>query len=343
MAFIYNRSWSRQELTRYVGDMDQLAGIRLMEGADGMERGARSLQVRTGSGLCFKVAADRAMDITACHYKGMSLAWISPVGEPHPAFFEANGLEWLRTFPGGLLATCGLDHFGPPCQDSGTDFGLHGRIGNLPARCVNYQAGWVGDEYEMVISGEVRQARVFGENLVMRRRLSTRLGSNRILIEDAITNEGFNRQPHMVLYHINLGFPLVSEHTHLKVATLQTLPRDAEAEKGLETWDRFQPPTPDYREQAFIHTPAAESNGHAKVEVENPSISLGLRLTFGTNSLPYLVEWKMMGEGVYVLGIEPTNCQVIGGRAAASEQGALPQLAPGETRHYCMELEVYPI
>jgi hypothetical protein len=64
---------------------------------------------------------------------------------------------------------------------------------------------------------------------------------------------------------------------------------------------------------------------------------------FDKASFPYLVQWKMMGEGTYVLGIEPANCPVIGGRVAASEQGALPQLAPGETRLYCLEVEVYQL
>jgi hypothetical protein len=69
MAFLYGRSWNRLELLRYIGQMDQLAGIRSLEGADGMERGARTLQVWTGSGLRFNVSADRAMDITSCPYQ----------------------------------------------------------------------------------------------------------------------------------------------------------------------------------------------------------------------------------------------------------------------------------
>jgi hypothetical protein len=70
--------------------------------------------------------------------KDKTLSWTSSVGEPHPAFYAAQGAEWLRSFPGGLLATCGLDHFGPPCHDEGADFGLHGCISNQPARSVNY-------------------------------------------------------------------------------------------------------------------------------------------------------------------------------------------------------------
>ena len=62
------------------------------------------------------------------------------------------------------------------------------------------------------------------ENLVLRRCISTNLGSNRIRIEDIITNEGFDPAPHMLLYHFNLGFPLVSENTHLHLYAEETLP-----------------------------------------------------------------------------------------------------------------------
>lgn len=59
------------------------------------------------------------MDITACRYKGISLNWNSAVGASHPAYYEAGGLGWLRTFQGGMLVTCGLDQFGSPCVAAG--------------------------------------------------------------------------------------------------------------------------------------------------------------------------------------------------------------------------------
>jgi hypothetical protein len=51
-----------------------------------------------------------------------------------------------------------------------------------------------------------------------------------------------------------------------------------------------------------------------------------------------------MGEGTYVLGLEPANCSGIAGRAAARKAGDLPYLAPGESRRYALEIEVveYP-
>jgi hypothetical protein len=340
MASLYGRDWSRQELIRYVGQMGQVAGIKLLEGADGVERTSRILEVWTGSGLCFHVLADRALDISSCHYKGISLAWMSPVGNAHPAYYEPEGMGWLRSFQGGLLATCGLDHFGPPCRDEGEDLGLHGRASNLPARYVSHRAFWTGDAFEMEISGEVRQTRVFGENLVLRRRISTRLGTSKIRVEDVVTNEGFAPHPHMILYHVNLGFPLLSETSRLNLDVEETIPRDADAKAGIADWRSFQPPTAGYREQVFIHTPQASDENIVTAEVTNPALGLGLRLAYDRTTLPYLVQWKMMGEGLYVLGVEPTNSHTILGRAAARESGKLTYLDAGESRRYVLELAV---
>jgi hypothetical protein len=340
MTMLFNREWSKAELLSRVGQMEQLAGIRLLEAADGKARGCRMLDVWTGSGLRFQVNAERTLDISGCDFKGIPLAWRSPTGDVHPAFYEPQGLGWLRSFPGGLLATCGLDQFGSPSQEGGAEFGLHGRISNSPASQVNTRTFWDGDDYKLEISGETRQAALFCENLILRRKISTALGSNRIRIEDVVTNEGFQPAPHMLLYHFNLGFPLVSEQTRLQLQSEETLPRDATAQSGLAEWDRFQAPTPGYSEQVFIHRPVAAENGLTTVELRNPQLGLGLRWTYKTAELPYLMEWKMMGEGAYVVGVEPANCKGLGGRAGTREAGQLPILVPGESRGYHINVEV---
>jgi hypothetical protein len=340
MITLYNRDWSRQEIAWHVGHMDQIAGIRLVEAADGPARGTRMLQVWTGSDLYFDVLADRSLDIGACRYKGVPLAWASSVGVVHPAYYEPEGLGWLRSFGGGLLATCGLDQFGSPSSDAGEEFGLHGRVGNLPATSVGYRTYWDGDDYELEISGQVRQTRVFGENLVLRRRISTRLRSNKIWIEDTVTNEGFALQPHMILYHFNLGFPLVSEDSRLILEAEETVPRDADAEPGLAEWMNFHAPTAGYREQVFWHAPAADAEGKVHIELKNPALDIGLRWTYDKASLPHLFEWKMMGQGMYVVGVEPANSSGMRGRAVARQADDLPHMEPGESRSYAIEVEV---
>jgi hypothetical protein len=329
VAHLYGQSWKRSDLVHYVGQMEQLAGIKAFESADCLERGGRVFEVYTGAGLTFRVMADRALDISSCRFLDMPVAWASPSGEVHPTYYEAAGSGWLRSFPGGLLATCGLDHFGAPSSDDGEAFGLHGRVGNLPARQVSHRAFWDGDDYDLEISGEIRQARLFGEFLTLRRRILTRLGSTRIQIDDEVVNEGFQPQPHMILYHFNLGFPLITPRSELRIPAQQTVARDSEAAAGLNEWIRFQEPTSGYREQVFRHTLS-----EGRVEIYNPERALRLTLTYDTTTLPHLFQWKMMGQGAYVLGIEPANSSAIQGRAKARETGDLVILQPGESRHY---------
>jgi hypothetical protein len=274
----------------------------------------------------------------------MSLTWRSSVGDAHTTYYDASGSAWLRSFQGGMLVTCGLDTFGKPNRDGEEEFGLHGRVSNTPARAVNYSAAWVGDEYRLEVSGEIRQTRVFGENLVMRRRILTAMGSNRIRVEDVVTNESFSSHRHMILYHINSGFPLLSEKARLKFDICATTPYDETSRLGVRDWMVFQPPTPGYQEQNFIHVPVPDGKGWAVAELENPELKLGLRISFDTSTLPYLNEWKMMGEGLYVLGIEPINWAANNGCNSASAQKLLPILEAGESRSYALEIEVveYP-
>jgi hypothetical protein len=340
MAKLFNCEWTKSELLSRVGQMDQLAGIRLLEAGDGKARGCRVLDVWTGTGLRFQVNAERALDISSCDFKGAPLAWRSPAGDVHPAFYEPQDIGWLRSFSGGLLVTCGLDHFGSPAKDGDTELGLHGRISNSPAAQVNYRTFWDGDDYKLEITGETRQANVFGENLVLRRRISTALGTNCIHIEDVVANEGFESAPHMLLYHFNIGFPLVSENTRLHLQSEETLPRNADAQSGMAEWDRFQSPTPGFREQVFIHRPKSDGDGIATVELNNPQMGFGVRWKYGTANLPYLMEWKMMGQGAYVIGVEPTNCNGLAGRPVTRELGQLPILESGESRDYHIDVEV---
>lgn len=243
-----------------------------------------------------------------------------------------------------MLVTCGLDTFGPPDRDGDEELGMHGRVSNIPGRAVNHSAAWVEDNYRLEISGEVQQTRVFGENLVLRRRVSTAMGSNCIRIEDMVTNEGFSPHPHMIMYHINAGFPLLSEKARLKFNVRETIPYDDASQQGVKDWMVFQPPTAGFLEQNFVHVPVPDERGWSVAELENPELKLGLRLSFDTSTLPYLNEWKMMGEGLYVLAIEPINCNADGGRALAREQNLLPFLEVGESRRYTLEIEVveYP-
>src|ERR1044071_8967442 len=112
MVELYGKTLSRRQVAERAGMLSQFAGVRLMTLGDGLERGVRMLEFRTGSGLRFTVLVDRAMDIADCEHNGRAVGWHSPSGFKHPGLHEyegEGGLGWFRSFS-GLMVTCGLDH-----------------------------------------------------------------------------------------------------------------------------------------------------------------------------------------------------------------------------------------
>jgi galactose mutarotase-like enzyme len=282
------------------------------------------------------------MDLGFAEHRGTPLAWLSPNGVVAPAFHEPEGEGWLHSFPGGLLVTCGLRNVGPPGERGGEEFGLHGRASHIPATRVSYDTLWDEEGCVLQASGQIRESRVFGPNLVLRRRIRARLGESRVKIEDEIENEGFDAEPLMVLYHINLGWPLLDETSHLTGPGRPgepPVPRDKEAETGLDTWNRFAAPTPGFKERVFYHRPAAGKDGRAEARLENSDLGLHFSVRFRPEELPEFVQWTMTGEGTYVLGLEPATCRVEG-QSAEEAAGRLLRLEPGETRSHQLEIEV---
>jgi len=341
MAFIHGKNRARQEISRLTGSLSQIGGIRRMVLADGPEKGVEALQFRTGTGFSFTVLADRGLDISHAEHCGRSLAWQSSVGDISPCFYEPEGAGWLRGFYGGLMVTCGLASAGAKSVDQGEELGLHGRYSNIPARSVSFGGEWLGDEYEMWVSGEVRETRVFGENLVMKRRITTRLGESRVLVHDRVRNDGFETWPHMILYHINAGFPVVEAGSELISPTKSVVPRDKFAEQDAEGFAVFLPPTPGFKERVYYHDMAPLPDGSVYVALVNRALDggFGFYVKYSKNELPFFTQWKMNGEGTYVVGLEPANCHVEG-RAKERERGTLQFLQPGEEREYHLEIGV---
>ena len=333
---------TRRELLRRIGRLEQVAGIEPFVFDDGPSRGVRAFRFRTGGGLTFDVVPDRGMDLSFAEYNGKPLAWLSPNGVVAPSFHEPEGEGWLRSFPGGLLVTCGLRNVGPPGEREGEELGLHGRASHIPASLVSYDVFWDDVGCVLEARGQIRESSVFGPNLVLRRRIFARLGESRVWIEDEIENEGFEPEPLMVLYHINLGWPLLDETSRLAgpgKTGEPPEPRDEVARGGLEAWNQFAAPIPGFRERVFYHRPAAGIDGLAGARMENPTLGLGFSVRFYPEELPEFVQWTMTGEGTYVLGLEPATCRVEGPEREEAA-GRVVRLEPGEIRLHRLEIEV---
>jgi hypothetical protein len=280
------------------------------------------------------------MDIGQASYRGVPLAWVSATGVGHPHAFEPETRGWLRTFHGGLLTGCGLSNAGAHNTDGEEALGLHGYLSHLPAEETAVRTEWEGDEATFIVEGTLREARVFSENLRLTRHITTALGENRIRIQDTVENVGFKTVPLMLLYHLNFGFPVVSEGTQIRFdAASPTTARDAIAEAGIAGWQTLDAPIPGYEEQCFFHDPVADTAGWATVTLHNPVLAFDTVVRYDKTAFPYLTQWKMMGQGEYVCGIEPANCRVFG-RATERASGRLQHIEPGEIRRFHSEIYV---
>jgi Domain of unknown function (DUF4432) len=340
---IHGREISRVELMRHVGQLEQVAGVRLVELADGAGRGTRVLEFRSGAGLAFELIVDRAFDIGAASVDGRPLSWISPVGVQGPWFREPINLGWLRGFGGGLMATCGLDHTLLPETDHAAhlnypakpseSYPLHGRLSGEPAQLTGYGERWEVDRCILWAEGLVRQVSVFGENLELRRCIECEAGTNTLRLQDTVTNRGFTPSSQMSLYHVNLGFPLIEAGSRLIIEAQSTIPR---SDFNMDDWQIFGPPTDGFVEQVVEIRPKTK-DGWAQATVISAVGDLLFHERFKVDTLPYLFLWRMLGAGIYVIGLEPSTNSTAG-RHVARKQNELCILAPGESREFKLEL-----
>ncbi len=353
MVRLYGQAQTRRELCRRAGSTRQFAGVQLMTLGNGVEHGIRCLEFRSGTGFCFQVLVDRGMDIGRMDYRGAAIGWHSPTGFRHPGLHEPtgdNGLGFLRSFS-GLMLTCGLDHILFPLTDDASHFGydhratsfhpLHGRVAFTPALLTGYGEQWNGDECTLWCEGVVTQAVVFGEHLKLFRRIEVKVGESQLTLVDRVVNRGFKRTPHMYLYHINVGYPVLDEGSIFLAPIRETIWASHEAKlQDQGVGYRSQPgPLVHFHEQVFEHAIEADADHKVPVGLINERLGLGFFVEFDRREFPHLFQWQNFQEGLYALGIEPSTNHVLG-KLYAREQGQLRWLDHGEGCSYTTRIGV---
>lgn len=316
----------RNELLKRLGSIQQMAYIRPVVYGGGRSAGMRACEVKNGP-LSYRVLADKCLDVAEFSYKGVNFNFLSKPGLQGPGHYDTNGDEALRSIMGGLFFTAGLENICAPCKENGKDYPMHGRIRTTPAEHFCTDAFWEGDRYVLRASGEMREAELFGENLVLRRTIETCLGERSILVTDCVENEAYRPEPLMLLYHINIGYPLLDEGAELVAATRSVTARDAASQGHEDRWNVMDAPKDNEPEYVFIHDLAENGDGKSAVCVLNHKLQLGLRIEFTRKFLPYFMEWKSTASGDYVLGLEPSNSSVYG-RPHHTKEGTLHTLEP---------------
>lgn len=329
-----------------VGNVTQIGGIETAVLDNGSGKGVRVAWVDTGAGLRYKLVLDRAMDIASAYYGQHALAWVSQVGITPPSPFTDNGLDWLKTFGGGLVTTCGLSHVGGPEEDNYGKRGLHGRISNNPAEIISVkQPDILSGDLEMHITGLIKESSVFGPHLVLKRTISGILGHPYLKIADEVINESNVEAPHMLLYHVNFGWPLIDAGSQI-VWKGKWQSRDGDPNNRIfNQKNNFKTcPSPmkahnGFGEDVAFIEPEVDADDRCRAGIYNPSLGFALRMTFDKSQLPWLVNWQHWGENEYVTALEPGTHPPIG-QAKAREEGTLILLQPGEKRQYELVFDI---
>ncbi|WCK80129.1 aldose 1-epimerase family protein [Agrobacterium fabrum] len=337
------RELSPTELRQRTVDGRGVADIRLLQVEDGPGRGQRLLVMRNASGIGLEIAPDRGFDISSATWRGINVGWNSANGLPWPmnSVDAEDGVGFYRNLD-GFLVTCGLDHIGGARRSDASHFihkhrkevfhPLHGRISGQRAMISGYGVDWKSDTPVIWAEGTVKQSSIFGENLVLRRRISLEIFSGTIRVDDTVENLGFRPSPHAILYHINFGYPFLDEATQI----------DGDIDEGFVSTFNGEDKSPrDDFVDYFQEIPVISKGSSATIEVRNDKLAGGLRamISFPLKAMPDFGIWRAFQSGVYALALEPMKRSGLQGEAG---QG-YGMLEPGEAATYWLELRLVSV
>ena len=264
-----------------IGNPEQLCMAQRVQVTDGRGNGARQIYVANGK-LNLVISESNALDILRLWHEGTNIGFVTKNG-----LYTAQA-DFLGSFPAGMLYTCGLDAIG------GVEgHPIHGRLHYIPAEIKELRA----DADGVRIVGEIRDTSLFGQNLVLTRTFSTAAGSCEVHIDDRLENLAFRDEKYCLLYHVNVGYPIVDDGAKIAGNFVESKPRTPWAEHEMATMLDVEPPADNMEETCYFHLTA-----DGKMSIENRA--LGKRFTVESD-LKRFVQWKSRASGDYVIGLEP--------------------------------------
>ena len=277
-----------------ISNFAQVASLRRYTLTEGAEKGLEVIDCDNGR-LRFLLNVSKALDVMQMYDRGVNLSFLSKNG------FTARELPFLRRFEGGMLYTCGLDAIG------GMDgHELHGNLHSTPARVLRATC----DEEGITVEAEVALTSLFGENLVLNRRFFSPIGENTLYLEDTLVNRGYREEDYCLLYHVNLGYPLLDTGTRILADVAECRPRTPWSAACASEAFTVTEPVPCQEENCYflrLEEPI--------VTVANERMGRAFTLVYEPTALPCFTLWKSMASGDYAVGLEPCTCELDGGFA----------------------------
>ena len=279
--------------------------------------GERLLVIRAAGGLEVDLLPDRGLDLGAVWWAGLPVAWRSP----NPVD-PGTGRGWEDRFLGGLLATCGPDNIGPARGTAGQ----HGTHHLTPAHDVRWWRERTSDALEVHVQATIAHTSLAGPRIVIDRHVVVATGSPWVQVSDVVRNVGDEPVGVPLLYHVNLGAPLLRPRARLQVDAQRFITR----EPLPDGRDPFVFPEPRARLAPVVveHLDLATRKGRARAVLTDTGAGVDVVVDWTADSLPRLNTWSWPARDAWVLGVEPANAPLFGPERERPFAGA-PVLAPG--------------
>lgn len=311
---------------------DAIAAVTEHDGPDG-----RSIRVRVAGGLDLDVLPDRGFDIGRVTVGGWPLSWVSPVADPRPLDVPA-GDAWLARFAGGLLVTCGPENIGPATGRAGLHGSHHHRPGRLLERCAGVRDGVPFAR----LAGTVEYASVFGPSARLDRVVESSVapgGAAVLRVVDDLHNDGPGAFPAALLYHLNLGAPVVLPGTTVRWPGTRRVER--EPCPAVPDPSIMPEPTDEITESVVAHhEPRVDPDGFVRVLVTAPD-GPTVELAWSADTLPHAYQWTLPTRRRWALGIEPASAPLFGPARSVPGAGA-PLVPAGGVRRHELRITVEP-
>ncbi len=295
-----------------ISNFAQVASLRRYTMSQGREKGLEVIDCDNGK-IRFLLNVSKALDMMQLYHKGQNLSFVSKNG------FIKSDLPFADRFEGGMLYTCGLDSVG---ERKG--FEEHGSFHNTPAEIVRAECSEKG----IVVEAIIRATQMAGRNLVLRRTVTTDIGGDEVTVVDRLTNEGFLDENYCLLYHVNIGYPMLSEGAKIIADSDTCLPRTPWAEEKIDTAYEITPPIAGMEETCYYFEPKK-----GQVSLVNETIGKTFTVSYSAETLPCFLAWKSMACGDYALGLEPATTKL-------DADFAYSQIRAGETVEFRVSLAV---
>jgi hypothetical protein len=159
------------------------------------------------------------------------------------------------------------------------------------------------------VTGQVEEGGLFHPHLVLTTTYTTVPGSNRLVIHDHVENRGAEATEMQLLYHCNLGQPLLEAGSRVAAPIREVAPISARAAAGIDTLENYAGPVTGFTEQVYCYDLLGDATGRTLAMLYNHAADRACVLRFNRQELPCFTVWKNTAalEDGYVTGLEPAT------------------------------------